>query len=265
MAKTPASSATFDAKFSLFNVNNKSKSSHWHEQLDRAQNAIYCKEIYNQVLSSITRCNSSTIGSFIRIYFVAATRDIRPECWFPAHQANNHRQFDSYHDHARMRPSRHSSPLLGRESIEGRWQWWRHASSTPETLHKYSSRLRINRLATNKIHRGIFSVFLTLSCVLCFIDRTLTTHCLSTTCIVCCASSSSRTSSTTTSGQSRPRMSSTAKWNWPAWRTRISASTTRTLSSACRTTSRVFSTKSARSICFSSSKQRRNTWSWGER
>lgn len=49
-------SSVFDSKFSLFTGFSPSNSSNqtWQETLERAQNALFCKEIYNQVFIIIT-------------------------------------------------------------------------------------------------------------------------------------------------------------------------------------------------------------------
>ena len=47
--KNKESRALFDKKFSLFTYNGSSVTQGWQEILEREQNSIYCKEIYNQV------------------------------------------------------------------------------------------------------------------------------------------------------------------------------------------------------------------------
>ena len=53
--KGPDTKSLFDSKFSLFTNFSPSNNSNpsWQETLERAQNALYCKEIYNQVKNTI--------------------------------------------------------------------------------------------------------------------------------------------------------------------------------------------------------------------
>ena len=71
--KKQKNNVLFDRKFSLFTYNGTNASQSWQEVLEREQNSIYCKEIYNQLLREIFDPNSTLqlrpiiIGNSIQI------------------------------------------------------------------------------------------------------------------------------------------------------------------------------------------------------